>query len=320
MFAPTQMKCSPRSLASSVRGPGLQRRDVGRRPVLAAAAQEPVAAVDRDRGWGARAGVERIARVGAAHVRADRAAQAGRVAVRVAEPVCGRVRRVVRVGSLDERRAAGPAADHLRCQRDRVGGARRLAHEPPEAGHVLLHLAHDQVAAVAAEVVAAGGRVDGQHVLGIGVCGHERAVREQAVLVGVAEHELARADDVLGRPGAAEAGDDRLGDAVAEAEVLAVADRRGVEPVHLGHAALRIRRLDRPVKLLERRRRPARRAAAAGRPHPWPARPTPIPPARSRRRRPARGCGRGRPCPRRTRAGTRPWPDGAAPAGRARRP
>ena len=63
---------------------------------------------------------------------------------------------------LNQRRAARPAADHLRRQPDHVagiGGAALphalLAQRPPEAGDVLLQLAVDDERSVAAEIAAA---------------------------------------------------------------------------------------------------------------------------------------------------------------------
>ena len=100
-------------------------------------------------------------------------------------------------GASDERRAARPAADHLRRERRRRSGSapvrRRAASSTKrqKPGTSWLQLAEDEVAAVAAEVGSPvrsrrpAARRPGRR------CGHERPVGEQAVLVRVAEHELA---------------------------------------------------------------------------------------------------------------------------------
>ena len=98
--------------------------------------------------------VQRIARVCAAHVRADGARESERIVAVIGEVVGVREQRVVGVRREGDRGAAGPAADHLR---GKVGAgsrvvARRPGHVPPERVDVLLELAHHQIAPVAPEV------------------------------------------------------------------------------------------------------------------------------------------------------------------------
>ena len=96
---------------------------------------------------------------------------AARVELVVGEVVRVGEARVVGVGRERERRAARPAADHLRGEPEPrlrvaapVGAPRRAVDVAPEPGHVLAQLAEDEVAAVAPEVGAAGAlRVARQH-------------------------------------------------------------------------------------------------------------------------------------------------------------
>src|SRR5262249_5297004 len=207
--------------------------------------QEAVALADVDRLLSARSGLERVARVRPPDVGADRATEAVRVDRLVAEVVRLGQGRIVPLRGQRQRGAARPAADHLRGQprpRRRVAGAVRTARrgvdEAPEARHVLPQLSEDQVAAVLAEVgpaVAVGAprelaarvprRLD------------RRPVGDLAVLVPVAEEELARLDRVQRRARPARAGDQRLRDAVTEAEVLARAEVDRLELRELDQAA-----------------------------------------------------------------------------------
>ena len=246
---------------------------------------------------GARPRVERVARVRAADVRADRAARrrAGRArgSSRSRSPRRGRV---VGVGRERERRAARPAADHLRGEPEprlrvarAVGAPRRTVEEAPEAGHVLL---------------AAGGRRGScrcargrrgrspprRAAASAGLAAVEqRPARVQAVLVRVAEDELAGANGRLRRARLREPLDERLRDPVAEAERLEVVEVRRAEPVAQREPArpraARVcsassRRQAGGVARVEEEREVDPRAARAC--------PTPTAPARSRRGR--RGC------------------------------
>ena len=146
------MKWRPRS-AVVVSGERLLERQ--RRPVLAAAPQDPVPPVDLERLGAAGSRVERVARVRAADVRADRTARAAGVVCVVGEVVRVGEARIVRVRRQRERGAAGPAADHLRGEskaRVRVAAAvvaaGGLVGEAPEPADVLAQLAEDEVAAV----------------------------------------------------------------------------------------------------------------------------------------------------------------------------
>ena len=80
--------------------------------VRTAAPDQAVAAVDRQRALGARLGRERVARVGAPHVRAERALEPVRIGMVVVELVAARLARVIALRCFDERRAARPASDH----------------------------------------------------------------------------------------------------------------------------------------------------------------------------------------------------------------
>ena len=151
-----------------------------------------------------------------------RAARAVTVVLEVGEVVrlseCG----VVAVGCERERCAARPAPDHLRGEAKPALGVgasvrapRRLVDEAPEGVDVLAQLAEDEVGAVACE-------------LGTGV--EQRLIRVPAVLVRVAEHELAEAQRRLGRALLRETFEERLRDAVAEAERLVTVEVRRVEP------------------------------------------------------------------------------------------
>ena len=192
--------------------------------------------------------------------------------------------RVVALGRERERCAARPASDHLRREAEaalRIGAPvrplRLLVEEAPEAVDVLAQLAEDEVGAVARQV---------------GASVEERLVRVPAVLVRVAEDELAEAQRGLRRALLRQALDERLRDAVAEAEGLVAVEVRGVEPredlqagAELG-ASARARGRPAPPRRGRRGGAPRRRPASAGRP-------SPSAPARSRRRRRGRGvrCG-----------------------------
>ena len=112
---------------------------------------------------GRAAGVVGVARVGASHVRAKRAAQSGGVLVvrELVEPdVLGvGVHSGHRLRPQRGERLAGAPAAHERGA-ERLGlrevAARLLHQELPEAAHVLLHLTHHEVGAVAAEVLLLG--------------------------------------------------------------------------------------------------------------------------------------------------------------------
>ena len=113
----------------------------------------------------------------------------------------------------------------------------RLPGVAPEAVDVLFELAHDQVAAVAAQVGrAAAGQVPGEQAARIVGGRQQRPVRQLAVDVRVPEHELTRGHDPAARRasgrgpfGLGQALDDRLGNAVVEAERLVVAQFEGVK-------------------------------------------------------------------------------------------
>src|SRR5262245_1923085 len=126
------------------------RRLFETRPIGPAPAQDPVAI---GRHWIGAHLVrvdERVAWVGAADVRSERAPVAIRI---VSKPEFV----VVAVHVRDERRAIGPAADDLRGElsRRRVVGLSVLLRlsmgEVPECAHVLLELIEDEIAAVLAE-------------------------------------------------------------------------------------------------------------------------------------------------------------------------
>src|SRR5215471_3477619 len=126
------------------------------RAVAASTAQQTVQVTGVE-GRG-RPGSKRVTRIGPADVRADRACQAERVAA-VGEVVIVAQGRDVVLWRLDQRGAAGPAADHLGREGGPVGGVWRsvspsgcLVHEPPEAIDILFELTEHQVGAVAPEV------------------------------------------------------------------------------------------------------------------------------------------------------------------------
>ena len=160
MSAHRATKCSPRrsSGSSGPRSAPPRGRPEGRRAGPAGAAG---AACPRRSSLRPRLGRERVARVGAADVRADRAAEAVRVLGVVAEVVVLGELGPVRPGATGQRRAARPAADHPRRQAPcaRPGPARRPGvrvaasanlQKPPTSWS---RRAHHEVAAVAAEVV-----------------------------------------------------------------------------------------------------------------------------------------------------------------------
>ncbi|CAM5662672.1 hypothetical protein SCANM63S_04369 [Streptomyces canarius] len=169
----------------------------------------------------------------------------------VAEAVVRGQRGVVVLGRPDQRSAAGPAPHHARGERllcggvaAAVGAACLRVEVVPEGLDVLAELPEDQVAAVAPEVRAAL-RGAGQHADGVVAGRQQRAVRQQPVLVGVAEDELPGPDHLftvrapvtgrerrLGQPL-----DEGLGDAVAEAEGLTVGQLGGAQPRGLGERA-----------------------------------------------------------------------------------
>ena len=121
--------------------------------------------------------VERVARVGAARVRAGRALEAAQI-VAVEEVVValrvGAELGIVALGGERQRRAALPAADHLGAEQRLLLAARRLrAQVLPVGRDPRVQLAEDDVGAVAAE-----------HLRG-------RHRRQLAGLVRVAEDDLA---------------------------------------------------------------------------------------------------------------------------------
>ena len=274
-----QTKSSPRASPSSGGAVG-QGRPVGHAP-----AQDPVA-----RGQPPLP-AQRVAGVGAPHVGAARAAQAELV-VAVAEVVGAQLvvaeLRVGAVGAQDERAAVAPAPDEL--GRDELlvelQALGLLGELGAEAGDVLVQLAPHHVARVAVE-------------------GRGRRGRGPAVLVLVAQDELARLDRAPSRAAqrpprhalvrdplaadvlAGDALDGRLREAVGEAEVLALLAEQGGR-LHVGRA---------------RARCPARAARAPSAP------PRPRAPRRSARAR--RGGPRGR-------AGRRSHVPGSSPRRSAR--
>src|SRR5215469_9487569 len=132
--------------------------------VAAGAAQQPVQAAGGKRGR--EAAGQRVARIRPANVGTDRAGHAGQV-IAVREVVVVAQRGSILVWCLDQRRAAGPPADHLGGEGGPRGGILRSVRSPcdrvqesPESLNVLLKLPEDQVSAVAAEVDrAAVGRI-----------------------------------------------------------------------------------------------------------------------------------------------------------------
>lgn len=189
-----------------------------------------------------------LARVGKPHVGPDRAAKPLRVGVVAEVVVAIGIRDQVRIGSIRsaiERGAVAKAPDELRGQEllaARVGSARALEHGA-EADDVLRELAKHEIGAVAAEHLGLGRR------------------REDALLVGIAEHELPGLDRspaavLLRRPSAGartvlfEALDRWLGEAIGVAEVLAVAGQGAA--ALLGEKLETSRSLDQPSS--ERRR------------------------------------------------------------------
>ena len=177
--------------------------------------------------------LQRVARVRPADVRPERAGESVRVSRHEGEvvvaPTVAAEGRIVPDGSKDEGRAARPSADQLRGQpapplriARPVGTSRPGVHEPPEASDVLGELAPDEVGAVPPEVLARGlGLRHGQEAARIGGMCHGRHGRTLAVLVFVAEQELAGLHDGLSRQRRLpDALDRRLRDAVPEAEGL----------------------------------------------------------------------------------------------------
>src|SRR5207247_1196813 len=131
--------------------------------VGAAAANDAVPLVDGEGILGAGIGRERVPRVGAADVRADRAFQPSAVRGLIAERVCLRELGAVPLWSLDQRRATGPATDHLGGElepgirvRRAVPVARRRIDEAPESSNVLSQLAKHQITAFTADVPLIG--------------------------------------------------------------------------------------------------------------------------------------------------------------------
>ena len=160
MFAFRQMKLSPRSLVSPPASASSIVSEVPySRPRRRMRWRRLIFHESLDPG----PGVERVAWMRAADVRADRAAGSAGVELVVAEVVRGGEARVVGVGRERERRAARPAPDHLRGEPEprrrvarAVGAPRHPVEEAPEPGYVLPQLPDDEVAAVAPQVGAAG--------------------------------------------------------------------------------------------------------------------------------------------------------------------
>lgn len=194
------------------------------RPVGAATSDEAVFARRLGRCGGVVA--EAVARVAAAHVRAERAAQAAAV-VGEREDV-GVGEGGVIVVAERQRGAALPAAYHARSQElggsgvgRAVGALGRPSQVRPEGDDVLGQLPEDQVGAVASEVAPAVGP-GGQEVAAVFVGRDAGRERRRAVLVLVAEHELAGRDRLVARRRPqARAGEGGLRQAVTKAEVLA---------------------------------------------------------------------------------------------------
>ena len=211
-----------------------------RRPVRHAAPDHPVAEAQEPRRVELLP-AQRIARVGAPDVRAERAGVAARVGGEIAEVVgAGRGRvegGVGGVGRLHERLPVRPASHHLGAQLLLVAAVvelRRVAQDPPEQSHVLVELAVDHVRAVAAERVRRRVRQDallGVHAgVFVRIAQDELAGRERAPAPAALRHAAA------GRPLVAVALDRGLCEAVAEAEVLArVREELGVLLVHHRH-------------------------------------------------------------------------------------
>src|SRR5689334_21129094 len=117
---------------------------------------------DRDRFTATRFGIEGIARVGSANMRADRAAQANPVVRVIGEIIVSGECRFVLVRRLGQGRAALPSANHF-CGETvgsgwvalAVGSAGCLIQELPETDDVLAEGSEDEVAAIEAEVTCA---------------------------------------------------------------------------------------------------------------------------------------------------------------------
>ena len=216
-----QMKSIPRSSPFVGAAPG------GSACVGAASPQQPVpiGQVQRRRGIGG----QRVTRVGAPDVRADRAGEAVRI-------VCERELVTARAGGVgrDERHAVGTTPDQPRgeflrvLRRGRVAGDGR--DEIPEFRHVLFQLTKDQVRAVAAKLTkvwSAAGTCRRQQGMAVESRVDRNSRIDRSIAGRVAQEELPRLDQMLraalGDPidRAVRAFDFRLRDPVSESEMLA---------------------------------------------------------------------------------------------------
>ncbi len=186
------------------------------------------------------------ARVGAADVGAERAANAGGVVlvektvVLVLAPVGGNAGDQL-AGRWDQRRAVPAPSDHGigQVRALLLVMTRLLVDEPPEAGDVLLQLAEHEIAAVATQVATVRGVQGRGQALGRCIEGRVEhgPLAEQPILVAIAQQHLAQGQHVaeleLVAPIERQLAvpiDLRLADAVREAERLDGADIERREP------------------------------------------------------------------------------------------
>ena len=190
-------------------------------------------------------------RIGTPNVRAERTAQPFLVAV-VGEPVACYVE-IARSHSADRLRLRGNervarhlSPDHGLCKFDALGIVASLRRqEAPESAHVLGEFAHDQIAAVAAEIVTRGIILrDRQHRSARLRRIEQRPIGVEAVLVAITQQEFPRRQQIaivaIGRRARlafAAPVHARLTDAISEAEWFLAAHVARVQPVDNGKSA-----------------------------------------------------------------------------------
>src|SRR5947209_9241022 len=127
--------------------------------VFSAASEYPVSLVDGDGAIACRWGIERIAVIRAANMRADGTLAAVCIRLEVRKVVLISEFRIVCLGREDQRGTTLPAPHHLRREAGLFGRIAaavivpgRVVQKPLEPGHILTQLAKDEVGAVAAQV------------------------------------------------------------------------------------------------------------------------------------------------------------------------